>query len=226
MNSSATSTGGLTVAGLVREPGVSGDTVRYYERVGLLAAPARTAAGYRLYSPEAIDRLWFIQGAQRLGLRLREIRDLLAGPRDRHLPVRTARGDAARPHQRDRHRARPAFFAELGPERAENVEAASTDMGQAFPASIAKPGHAPAAALAIDLFHAVKLVTDALDQVRRGVWNELGNQPDKAAAKKFKGARWALLERPEALSEDQAALALVMLNFGPITLQLPRERSP
>jgi transposase len=98
-----------------------------------------------------------------------------------------------------------AFFAELGPERAENIEAASTDMGQAFPASIAKPGHAPAAALAIDPFHAVKLVTDALDQVRRGVWNELRNQPDKTAAKKFKGARWALLKRPEALSDEQSA---------------------
>lgn len=73
----ATGAGGLTVAALAQKVGVSGDTVRYYERAGLLAAPPRTAAGYRLYSPEVIDRLRFIQGAQRLGLRLREIRDLL-----------------------------------------------------------------------------------------------------------------------------------------------------
>lgn len=78
MSSIVTGAGGLTVAALARQAGVSGDTVRYYERAGLLAAPARTAAGYRLYSPEVIDRLRFIQGAQRLGLRLREIRDLLA----------------------------------------------------------------------------------------------------------------------------------------------------
>jgi DNA-binding transcriptional MerR regulator len=78
MTSSATSTGGLTVAGLARKAGVSGDTVRYYERVGLLSAPARSPAGYRQYSREAIDRLRFIHGAQRLGLRLREIRELLA----------------------------------------------------------------------------------------------------------------------------------------------------
>jgi DNA-binding transcriptional MerR regulator len=66
------------VATLARQAGVSGDTVRYYERAGLLAAPARSAAGYRLYSPAALDRLRFIQGAQRLGLRLAEIRELLA----------------------------------------------------------------------------------------------------------------------------------------------------
>ena len=43
--------------------------------------------------------------------------------------------------------------------------------------------------------HAVKLVTEALDTVRRVTWNELRALPDQAAAKKFKGARWALLKR-------------------------------
>lgn len=68
---------GLRVAELARIVGVSPDTVRYYERAGLLAPPARTAAGYRAYDPSAADRLRFIQGAQRLGLRLRDIVDLL-----------------------------------------------------------------------------------------------------------------------------------------------------
>ncbi|MET9817266.1 MULTISPECIES: heavy metal-responsive transcriptional regulator [unclassified Streptomyces] len=68
----------LTVSALGARAGVSADTVRYYERAGLLPAPQRTAVGYRIYGPEAADRLLFIQGAQRLGLRLREIRDLLA----------------------------------------------------------------------------------------------------------------------------------------------------
>ena len=58
--------------------GVPPDTVRYYERAGLLPPPARTQSGYREYEPTAVDRLLFIQGAQRLGLRLREVRDLLA----------------------------------------------------------------------------------------------------------------------------------------------------
>jgi DNA-binding transcriptional MerR regulator len=58
--------------------GITPDTVRFYERSGLLPAPERTPAGYRSYTPDALDRLRFIQGAQRLGLRLREIRDLLA----------------------------------------------------------------------------------------------------------------------------------------------------
>lgn len=67
-----------TVADVAREAGVSPDTVRYYERAGLLEPPSRSAAGYRQFDSGALDRLRFIQGAQRLGLRLREIRDLLA----------------------------------------------------------------------------------------------------------------------------------------------------
>lgn len=74
----ATPVRGLRVAELAAAVGISPDTVRYYERAGLLPAPARTAAGYRAYDSGAVDRLRFIQGAQRLGLRLREIADLLA----------------------------------------------------------------------------------------------------------------------------------------------------
>ena len=51
--------------------------MRYYERVGLLAPPERTPADYRIYDESAVDRLQFVQGAQRLGLRLREIKRLL-----------------------------------------------------------------------------------------------------------------------------------------------------
>jgi DNA-binding transcriptional MerR regulator len=68
----------LTVSHLGAEVGLSAATVRYYERVGLLPAPARTAAGYRQYGTDAIERLRFIKGAQRVGLRLREIGELLA----------------------------------------------------------------------------------------------------------------------------------------------------
>src|SRR5215217_7004526 len=67
----------LTVSALAGQAGLSADTVRYYERVGLLPEPARSAAGYRLYDQDAVGRLRLIKGAQRAGLRLREIGELL-----------------------------------------------------------------------------------------------------------------------------------------------------
>jgi DNA-binding transcriptional MerR regulator len=75
--SAATPPNGWTVARLAAEVGLTSDTVRYYERAGLLPAPPRSASGYRRYDARAVDRLRFIKGAQRLGLRLREIGDLL-----------------------------------------------------------------------------------------------------------------------------------------------------
>src|SRR5690349_24171477 len=69
---------GLRVAELADAVGLSPDTIRYYERAGLLPPPARTRAGYRAYDASAVERLRFIQGAQRLGLKLGDIRDLLA----------------------------------------------------------------------------------------------------------------------------------------------------
>ena len=98
-----------------------------------------------------------------------------------------------------------AFFAQLGEHRAGQLAAVSMDMGPAFLKSVRKPAHAPAAVICIDPFHAVKLVTEALDKVRRFAWNELRALPDQTAAKKFKGARWALLKRPEHLTDEQSA---------------------
>jgi DNA-binding transcriptional MerR regulator len=68
----------LRVGELADAVGVTADTIRYYERAGLLPPPSRTATGYRAYDVAAVDRLRFIQGAQRLGLRLSDVRDLLA----------------------------------------------------------------------------------------------------------------------------------------------------
>ena len=69
----------LTIGRLADEVGVSIDTVRFYEKRGLLPEPARTAGGYRAYSPEDTWRLRFILRAKELGFTLREIADLLDG---------------------------------------------------------------------------------------------------------------------------------------------------
>ena len=71
-------TGQLTVGQLASRTGVRTNTVRYYERQGLLPAPERTTGEHRRYGPADVDRLLFIRGAQRLGLHLAEIRELLA----------------------------------------------------------------------------------------------------------------------------------------------------
>jgi transposase len=98
-----------------------------------------------------------------------------------------------------------AFFDELGSGRAGQIEAVSMDMGPAFARSVRAEGHAPQAVICIDPFHAVKLVSQALDVERRKACNELRHGGNPQAAKKFKGARWALLKNPTNLSDEQAA---------------------
>ncbi|MGI9023250.1 MAG: ISL3 family transposase [Acidimicrobiales bacterium] len=68
-----------------------------------------------------------------------------------------------------------------------------------------------------DPFHLVKLVSEALDEVRRDLWNHLRRLPDQRWARDFKGSRWALLKNPEDLTEAQAAaLARIRRNRGGI----------
>jgi len=67
----------LTISRLARLGGVNLETVRYYEREGLLARPPRTRSGYRIFPKEAARRLRFIKRAQQLGFSLTEIRELL-----------------------------------------------------------------------------------------------------------------------------------------------------
>ncbi len=98
-----------------------------------------------------------------------------------------------------------AFFDELGEERSSAIKAMSMDMGPAYEKSARKPGHAVNAIICYDPFHVVQLVTTALDKVRREVWQDLRKLPDQEAARRFKGARWALLKNPGDLTDDQAA---------------------
>ena len=68
---------GLTTGQLADKAGVNNETIRYYERKGLLAIPPRKDSGYRLFPPEAVKIVRFIKRAQGLGFSLREIRELL-----------------------------------------------------------------------------------------------------------------------------------------------------
>lgn len=70
---------------LARHAGVSIDTVRYYEKSGLLAPAARLASGYRRYGAEQLARLRFIRRAQELGFSLGDIRELLGLSKQRDI---------------------------------------------------------------------------------------------------------------------------------------------
>jgi MerR family transcriptional regulator, copper efflux regulator len=68
----------IGIGTLAKRTGVGIDTVRYYERNGLIAPQARLASGYRRYGELEVSRLRFIRRAQALGFTLREVRELLA----------------------------------------------------------------------------------------------------------------------------------------------------
>jgi transposase len=109
------------------------------------------------------------------------------------------------------------FFDELGTERSAQIEAVSLDLGPAYLKSVQADGHAPQAIVCADTFHVVKLVGDALDEVRRDLWQNLRRLPDDRWAKNFKGSRWALLKNPEDLTDRQAdQLARIRANRGGI----------
>ncbi|MGH2382531.1 MAG: MerR family transcriptional regulator [Candidatus Limnocylindria bacterium] len=67
----------LTISELARRTGVPATTLRYYEKTGILPAPARTDAGYRCYDEDAVARLAFIQRAKSLGVDLDDLAELV-----------------------------------------------------------------------------------------------------------------------------------------------------
>ena len=72
-----TETRQFTIGRLAKQAGVGIDTVRFYERRGLLPSPQRTASGYRLYEEDSINRIRFVRRAKELGFTLDEIENLL-----------------------------------------------------------------------------------------------------------------------------------------------------
>jgi transposase len=103
------------------------------------------------------------------------------------------------------------FFNDLQG-RAAQLQAISLDMGPGYAKSARQ--HAPQAVICIDSFHVAKLGSEALDEVRREYWNELRAIGDQTAAKRFKDARWALLKRPENLTDKQAATLAALKAAG------------
>lgn len=94
-----------------------------------------------------------------------------------------------------------SFLDALGPERCRQIRLVSADMA----AWIARPvaERCPDAVLCIDAFHVVQGATDALDQVRRDVWNEARRGGQDQLAHRLKGARYALWKNPENLTARQ-----------------------
>ena len=76
--------GRLRTGDVAARAGVNPQTLRYYERRGLLPAPDRSPGGHRLYPEEAVTVLRVVKSAQRLGFTLAEVADLLAVGRHRH----------------------------------------------------------------------------------------------------------------------------------------------
>lgn len=76
---SITNTGtALMRAGLARETGCNLETIRYYEHIGVMPDPPRTAAGHRVYDDSHVDRLRFVMRMRELGFKLDEVRGFLA----------------------------------------------------------------------------------------------------------------------------------------------------
>jgi MerR family transcriptional regulator, copper efflux regulator len=89
-------TGALRVGQVAALAGVSRDTLRYYERLGLLPKIARTPAGYRQYPPAIINRLMLVRNAQRFGFSLPEIAAFLHVREAGHAPCHDVRAAAQR----------------------------------------------------------------------------------------------------------------------------------
>lgn len=74
----------LSIGQVAKQAGVSVETLRFYEKQGLLSKPARSASGYRCYDASVVRRVRFIQRAKELGFALREVAELLNLRQTRH----------------------------------------------------------------------------------------------------------------------------------------------
>ena len=117
----------MRIGELAEQAGTSTKAIRYYEQIGILTPPARTAAGYRTYDEAAMGRLSFVRAAQAVGLTLAEIRQIIAfrddGPRTWTCASWSSSNSAASsnswpsvPPHSTRHTARPSASATSSPD--------------------------------------------------------------------------------------------------------------
>jgi transposase len=107
------------------------------------------------------------------------------------------------------------FLDLLGEERCKQIKLVSCDDAEWITRPVSE--RCPDAVIALDPFHIVKAATDALDEIRRAVWNEARRSGNKQLAKDLKGARFALWKKPEKLTErQQAKLAFIQKLNAPI----------
>ncbi|HEX4109090.1 MAG TPA: transposase, partial [Solirubrobacteraceae bacterium] len=93
------------------------------------------------------------------------------------------------------------FLDLLGKERCAQLELISCDTAESIAAAI--QGRCPNAIRCVDRFHVIKLATDALDEIRREVWNQARREGHTHAARELKGARFALWKNPGKLTDRQ-----------------------
>ena len=86
----------LLISQVAHAAGVSADTLRFYERKGVLPPPARSAAGYRVYSPSAVERVRVVRRAMAVGFTLDELARVLRARDKGGVPCREVREIAAR----------------------------------------------------------------------------------------------------------------------------------
>jgi DNA-binding transcriptional MerR regulator len=113
----------MRIGELAKKAGVTVQSVRFYERRGLLKPPPRTASGYRNYHQADVDRIAFIKWCQPLGFTLKEVRELI--------PLHSALATEPAPH-----RARPAELQKLiriALQKSADVQARITLMKQTTP---------------------------------------------------------------------------------------------
>jgi transposase len=98
------------------------------------------------------------------------------------------------------------FLDLLGEERCKQIRLVSCDDADWITRPISE--RCPQAVICLDPWHIVKAATDALDDVRRQVWNEARRSGNKQLAKQLKGARFALWKRPENLTDRQQVVPI------------------
>lgn len=67
----------MKIGSVAKQAGMSVETVRFYEKQGLIATPPRNESGYRIYSPNMVNQLLFVTRAKQLGFSLKEIKEIL-----------------------------------------------------------------------------------------------------------------------------------------------------